>query len=447
MKKKNSFRKFSNDIHLWLGIASGIVLFIVCLTGTILTFEKEIVEWADEDRYRVEVPANATLLPIDELVAKTEAGLKGKVTGVEIPAGQNAAYKFTVMEKGPKGEKAEQGGGKRDEKAGPVADRGGKGGAERGPKGGAERGGKGGGGKGGGKTYLINPYTGDVLGTTKSSTAEFFSTMMGLHRWLLLQDNGGKIIVGVATIIFVFLVISGLVLWWPVKMRNWKQGFQIKVSGNWKRTNHDLHNTLGFYAFVFLLIMSLTGLCWSFEWYKSGLSSVLGDEVFKQRKEQPMPSDPASAGSAAKPSLASLISGTDAAFPYEGNYRLRFPADSAGSYVINKTHTGFFALSAADKIQFDQYTGAVLKTERFSDKPFNEKVAGSVRSLHLGDIYGTFSKIIYFLACLFATSLPVTGTIIWINKLRKKSRKRVSNKRRVQLLQQHQPVTASQAEV
>jgi len=402
MKKKYNFRKFSNDIHLWLGIASGLVLFVVCLTGTILTFEKEIVEWADSERYHVEASAGAKVIPIDALVAKTEAGLKAKVTGIEIPANPNAVYRFTVQEKGPKG------------------------------------GGKPGKGGGGGKTYLVNPYNGDITGTTKSATAEFFSTMMGLHRWLLLQDGGGKIIVGAATIIFVFLVLSGLVLWWPIKLRNWKQGFQIKFSGNWKRINHDLHNTLGFYSFIVLLIMALTGLCWSFEWYKTGVSDVLGDEVFKQRKEKPMPSDPLNAGNAEKPMLASLISSADQNFPYQGNYRLRFPADSAGSYVINKSRSGFFVLTAADKIQFEQYTGAVLKTEKFSDKPFNEQVASSVRSLHLGDIYGTFSKIIYFLACLFATSLPVTGTIIWINKLRKKSKKQASGKRRIQRLQQHQ---------
>ncbi len=425
MKKKYSFRKFSNDIHLWLGIASGLVLFVVCLTGTILTFEKEIVEWADSDQYHVEAAAGATVIPIDELVAKTEAGLKGKVTGVEIPASPNAVYRFTVQEKGPKGGKPESSKGPKGEKG------------EKGPKG--EKGGKGG---GGGKTYLVNPYNGDITGTTKSATAEFFSTMMGLHRWLLLQDSGGKIIVGAATIIFVFLVLSGLVLWWPIKLRNWKQGFQIKFSGNWKRINHDLHNTLGFYSFLVLLIMSLTGLCWSFEWYKKGASDILGDEVFKQRREKPMPSDPLNAGNADKPMLASLIASADANFPYEGNYRLRFPADSAGSYVINKSRSGFFVLTAADKIQFEQYTGAVLKTEKFSDKPFNQQVASSVRSLHLGDIYGTFSKIIYFLACLFATSLPVTGTIIWINKLKKKSKKQAAGKRRVQRLQQHPVVTA-----
>lgn len=452
MKKKYSFRKFSNDIHLWLGIASGLVLFVVCLTGTILTFEKEIVEWADADRYRVEAPAGAAAIPIDQLVTKTEAGLKGKVTGIEIPANPNAVYRFTVEEKGAKGDKAEKGGGSgaegkmrssgvnqtKGERAEKAKAGEGKGKPEGGP---GAKSGKGGGG--GGKTYLVNPYNGDITGTTKSATAEFFSTMMGLHRWLLMQDSGGKIIVGAATIIFVFLVLSGIVLWWPIKLRNWKQGLQIKFSGNWKRINHDLHNTLGFYSFLVLLVMSLTGLCWSFEWYKKGLSDVLGDEVFKQRKEKPMASDPLNAGTVEKPMLASLIATADQSFPYEGNYRLRFPADSAGSYVINKSRTGFFALTAADKIQFEQYTGAVLKTEKFSDKPFNQQVAGSVRSLHLGDIFGTFSKIIYFLACLFATSLPVTGTIIWINKLRKKNKQKSSNRRKIQRLKQHQPVTVA----
>src|SRR5690606_28971019 len=120
------------------------------------------------------------------------------------------------------------------------------------------------GGSKGGKTYLVNPYTGEVKGTTESSTAKFFTVVMGLHRWLLVQDGGGKVIVGIATIIFVFLCITGLFIWWPVKARDWKRGFKIKFSASWKRINHDLHNTLGFYALIFLLIMSLTGLCWSF---------------------------------------------------------------------------------------------------------------------------------------------------------------------------------------
>ncbi|MNL59158.1 hypothetical protein D3C87_1828610 [compost metagenome] len=84
---------------------------------------------------------------------------------------------------------------------------------------------------------------------------------------------------------------------------------------------------------------------------------------------------------------------------------------------------GFFALAASDKIQLDKYNGKTLKVERFEDKKFNEQIAASIRPLHTGEIFGTFSKILYFISCLIATSLPITGTIIWLNKLKKKPAK------------------------
>src|SRR5690606_7991449 len=60
------------------------------------------------------------------------------------------------------------------------------------------------------------------------------------------------------------------------KIKNWKQGFKVKFSSNWKRINHDLHNSLGLYAFVFLFLMGITGPQWSFEWYRTGLRKTLG---------------------------------------------------------------------------------------------------------------------------------------------------------------------------
>lgn len=379
MKKKYTFRKFINDIHLWLGIGSAIILFIVCLTGTILTFEHEIIELADKDKYYVEVPSGEKPLAADLLITKAEQELNGKAVGAEIPQESNKAYAVSIKIPEEKGR---------------------------------------------GKTYLVNPYTGELIGSTESSTSRFFTTMMKLHRWLLIEGSAGKIIVGISTIIFTFLVLSGLILWFPKKLSAWKQGFKIKFSSNWKRINHDLHNTLGFYSFILLLIMSLTGLCWSFEWYRNGMSAVLGDKIFKQRNEKPLPSNPELAG-AGKAELASLLQKTEDILPYEGVCRVKFPADSAGSFVISKAKTGFFSLTAADKIQFEQYTGEVLKVEKFSEKPLNKKIASSIRSLHIGDIFGTFSKILYFISCLIAASLPVTGTIIWINKLKKKPKKKI----------------------
>ncbi|HQY17633.1 MAG TPA: PepSY-associated TM helix domain-containing protein, partial [Ferruginibacter sp.] len=68
----------------------------------------------------------------------------------------------------------------------------------------------------------------------------------------------------------------------------------------------------------------------------------------------------------------------------------------------------------------DQYTGNVLKKDIFKERSFNERIAGSIKAIHVGNVYGTFTKLIYFLACLIATTLPVTGTLIWLNKMKKK---------------------------
>ena len=113
------------------------------------------------------------------------------------------------------------------------------------------------------------------------------------------------------------------------------------------------------------------------------------------------------------------------ALPGEGDFTINFPVDSAATVSISKVHTGFFAPAASDRLQLDQYTTEVLKVEIFNEKPFNERVAGSIKAIHVGDVYGKFTKILYFIACLIAITLPVTGTIIWINKIKKKRAKRL----------------------
>ncbi|WP_299762720.1 PepSY-associated TM helix domain-containing protein [uncultured Pontibacter sp.] len=378
--KKYTWRKLFNDVHLWLGIASGLVLFVVCLTGTIYTFREEVEELMAPEKYQVEVPANAQPMAANALIAQLEQELNGKVVSITIPEDKASTYSVSVAPAATKGAKE---------------------------------------GKGGRPaTYFVNPYNGAVAGTPESATAEFFSTVMKLHRWLLIEGDAGKIIVGASTIIFFFLVLTGLVLWFPVKRKNWKQGLKIKTNAKWKRVNHDLHNTLGFYASILLLIMALTGLCWSFEWYRDGLSSVMGAEVFKGRKEKPITI-------AAAPTTATAedyIQQANLLLPYPGDLRLFLPADDTTAVVAQKSETGFFALAASDKVQLNKHNAQPLKVEKFADKPLNEQIVSLIKPLHLGNVYGTFSKILYFIACLIATSLPVTGTLIWINKLRKKKK-------------------------
>ena len=387
-------RKFLNDIHLWLGLGSGLILFIVCLTGTIYTFHSEIDEWLNSDKYHVDVLATPPLT-VEELVATLGQQVDGQVASVTIPPSPEQTYQFSVR------------------------------------KGGERR----------GTTFLVNQYTGEVLGDTKSGASEFFMIMFRLHRWLLMDTNIGRPIVGWSTVIFVFLILTGLVIWVPQKVKSWRQGLKIKWSANWKRINHDLHNALGLYTAIFLLIMALTGLQWSFEWYRTGLQSILGVEQ-PARRGGPGPGGETQKDKANKEdqnvdhaaigtplSFERLIQRADLELSYKGTYRIDIPEADGKSVKISKYHSGFFASPASDNLSLDAFTGDIQSKEIFSEKPFNLQVARSIKALHVGDVFGAFSKIIYFISCLIATSLPVTGTLIWINKLKKKSKKAKNEKR------------------
>ncbi len=158
-KKKYGLRTFINDVHLWLGLASGIILFLVCLSGTILTFEHEIKDLFAED-FRVE--AGDEKLSVEQLISALEG--EGIVSSVTVPAEEGEAYEFSVKESLKQRR---------------------------------------------GSTYYVNPYTAEFSKTKESSLDGFFFSMFKLHRWLLLDSSIGRPIVGVSTIIFLILLQLG----------------------------------------------------------------------------------------------------------------------------------------------------------------------------------------------------------------------------------------------
>lgn len=427
MKKKDTnwakTRKFLNDAHLWIGLAIGLVVFVVCFCGTIYVFNDEIREAATPELYKVEQKAGQHVLSAEQLLAAVETASKGKVVSVRVPADAGRSWQFGVRKKeGDKKKGAHKSAGK--------------------PEG--KESGKGKKGKEKGKTrpvvYYVNPYTAQILGNSKevkSVTINFMTTIFSLHRWLLLDkiekpifgelDNRklGGYITGASAILFTIGVLSGIALWVPRKIKSWKQGFKIKTSGSWKRTNHDLHNTLGFYACIFLFCMGSTGPQWGFDWYRTGLRKMLGTYTKESdEKEKKGPQSVIPGGETEKPLIADYLHAASQVLDYPGDYLLNLPADSSAALNISKTKIGFFAPAAADRIVMDQYTAKVIKTERFADLPFNQRVSGSIKAIHTGELYGMFTKIIYFFACLIATSLPVTGTLIWLNKMKKSKPKK-----------------------
>ena len=224
---RNFFRKF----HLWVSVPFGIVITITCFTGALLVFEKEITALCVGDITAV-TPVGEPL-PVSVIADKVDATLPADVDvkGVVVSSLPDEAYKVNLS----KPKKA---------------------------------------------AVYVNQYTGEVIG--KDERLPFFRTVFRLHRWLMDSDPGdgkvfwGKIIVGASTLAFVVILISGLVIWWPRNRKMLKNRLHIVVKKGKNRFWHDLHVAGGFYAMLLLLVMALTGLTWSFEWYRNGVYDMLG---------------------------------------------------------------------------------------------------------------------------------------------------------------------------
>lgn len=122
--------------------------------------------------------------------------------------------------------------------------------------------------------------------------------MMRLHRWLLdeyKRDGSfawGKTIVGYSTLVLVIIIISGLVIWYPRNKKVLKNRLKIKTKAGWFRFLYDLHVSGGFYAALLLLVLALTGLTWSFGWYRDAFYTVFGISTTSKQTHAPASPSP-----------------------------------------------------------------------------------------------------------------------------------------------------------
>lgn len=377
---------FFRRIHLYLGLAAGLVILICCLTGAILVFEKDLQMALNKKRYYVEEGSGR--IPADQLVEKVKLTYpEAKVTGIKLYTATNRSAEIAATI--PPKKNAEQ---TETKSATPP----------RQP----------------GYTIFVNPYTGEVL--EKYSYREtFFYQVFALHRWLLGGEGSiGKYIVGISTLIFLFIIITGLILWWPRTKRILKQRLKIKWSAGWKRINHDLHLVFGFYSAIFLFILAFTGLAWSFEWFNKGIYTVTNSPL-----KNPTPPKSKFVEGAETIRFEDALTVAKKHYPDAQFYSATKPKDSTDIFAVSSLPGDPVHESATDALYIDQYTGEIAGKLEFKDRSLGARVRSGFKPVHTGSIWGTPTKIIAFIVCIFGASFPITGTIMWINRTRKKNRK------------------------
>jgi len=366
----STLKKNIGILHLWLGLSSGLIVFIVALTGSILVFEKEIDAFFNPAFYEVS-SIGTKKLPVDLYVNSIEK--KYAITKLDrIETYEDP--KRTVIISGTDANENDQ-------------------------------------------IFSVDPYTGKVLAKVPEKS-RFFSVVLDLHRHLILGETG-KFITGCSCLIFIFMLISGLFLWWPKKIKNLNQRLTVKWSASFKRVNWDFHSTFGFYTSLILLIISLTGLTWSFKWFESGIY-LLTDGTTKKpsaKVENPTKADP----NLEKTFFyQNILSKTGRIYTYRGDTQIRIPSDTINSIMVIKLNLEKSIPNISSMAYFDKYTGELLKIKPYESFSSGDKVRRLIYPIHTGSIYGYPTKILAFLVCLFAATLPITGLLIWLGRKKKK---------------------------
>lgn len=361
-------RKFFKQIHIWLSIPFGIVISLTCFTGAMLIFEPEISAKVQSDYQRVERVGTAPL-PLDELLRRVEPTLKEgqRITGVTIFDDKELCYKVGLSE----------------------------------PKHAA--------------TY-VDQYSGEVKG--EPERLEFFRTMFRLHRWLMderpKEDNAifwGKMIVGVSTLMFAIIILSGIFIWIPKSIKALKNRTTIAIRKGWHRFWYDMHVAGGIYATLLLLAMALTGLTWSFEWYRNDFYRLFGVDLEATSNNAPKSARGGKPTSTETPYIA---------WEHAYNNTRDIVGDVEKFTIARGTVSvpcgGWGNQRAVDKYIFDEKTGEITATELYADSDRSRKVRGWIYSVHVGNWGGILTRILWFLAAMLGATLPLTGYYLWIRR-------------------------------
>lgn len=371
---KLTTKKIFGKIHLWLALASGLVIFIVALTGAIYVFSDDIINITESHFTRVEVKPGQPL-PASELTAIALKERQRFLGDQQIPS-WNWATLYLYGEK----DRAVRFSSRHYKNPNQFVD------------------------------IFINPYDGNILHTRDTYAHPFWDIVVDLHTSLMLGDVG-LYIVEFATLIFVFMLISGIVLWWPKNKAASRQRFWFRwrQGMKWKRKNYDLHNILGFYASWIVLFMSITGLGWSFTWFHDAIYAALNSKVPAAQEFQFVTS-PATADSAIA-FIDKVYSQVKQWEPNASSYHLNFATEDNEPFILFVQQGKNWA--PANEYHFHPETGNLLSEKLYDQLSAGEKYDQLAGDIHYGWIFGWPSKILTFLGCIVMASLPITGFYIW----------------------------------
>lgn len=379
-------RKILFQTHWFLGITAGLVLALVGVTGAMLSFEDPLLKAMNPGVMTVDA-AGRRPLPPAALLARVAQAEPGKdVQALQLSADPEDAARITFA---------------------PAP------GAAPGP-----------GGRARGESRYLDPYSGNLLGTPRGEG--FFRTTMQLHRWLAAGEVG-KQIVGASTVAMVFFCLSGLYLRWPRRWRSPRAWLHLDTSLTGRRFLWHLHSVVATWLLLPYLVMALTGLWWSYGWYREGVNALAGVPMQAPRgagapgARGAGPTAPERAPDVdVDVDVAAAFAVFDREVPAWSTRTLRLPAQSGAPVEFSYQDPDPAHERANHRLALDAGSLAVSAHERFEDKPAGQRLIAAMFPLHSGSWFGVAGLLVFCLASLAMPLFAVTGLQLYLDRRKKK---------------------------
>ncbi len=360
------FKKILFQTHWFLGISLGLVLAVMGVTGGLMSFQDEIEELLNRES-RLVVPQSATAPTGAAVMARMRARHPDRIIiGLTRFSAPEKAWQIGFAD------------GRR------------------------------------GEWLYFNPYTLELLGKGERGH-DFFEFVEDLHRRLLGGDVG-KLITGIAAIVLLFFCLSGLYMRWPRQAAQWRQWFWLdrRLSGRsflWR-----LHAVVGTWVMLFYLLTALTGLYWSFDWYRDGLYQLTGVE--KPQRLPPSKDKTVFAQRYGDQDYHQFWSTFDAHSTDVVRANLRLPLQAEAPIEIRYWRTDAPHKRASNLLQLHNQTNAIQKHEVYRDLRGGEQLLRSMFVLHSGEFFGVMGTIIMMCASLLMPLFFITGWLLYLDRRR-----------------------------
>jgi uncharacterized iron-regulated membrane protein len=364
-----SVRKAVFWTHLVAGVVSALVVVMMSVTGVLLTYERQIKEWADQTYYDVAADGRARLSVDELLAALRQQDPDRRVSAIAIHAGTDALPMATQGRRG--------------------------------------------------RTYL-DPYTGELLGPGNSEVRGFFSTIMGWHRWFDMTGDDrstGRAITGAANLIFLYLLLTGLYLWLPPLWR-WmiiKQRlfFNPRVN-SWKAREYNWHHIFGFWSLIPLILIALSATTISYRWATDAVYALAGEErPVSTRLEN-------SRSLAADIETLSLQSLFEIAARQIENWRridVYLPENLAPAITVSIDWGSGGEPAKKITLRLDRINGSIVESTSFADRTPAGKVLGYFRWVHSGEAHGLTGQTVAGVVSALAVLMAWTGVALAYRRL------------------------------